>query len=267
MLSKCVEIRRVLEINHPRYYCDYRSEAGFSAVLGDKVTKMIAVSRQNGDNVKTGCATFSGQDLNLDGEVFEGAGLSAVFGGIDMFVPDNINVKINSNSIFGGVSEKKHRPYVENTIQEYIRLYSKANAGSLIIGALYVSTVFVCMALAILSVKTLSTLEEVRRRFSVLYRLGADERMQKYALFRQTGAFFLMPFAFPLLMTVPIGVIFGKVYEIWNLTGLNGQKAMETVLLIALVIAGIYTFYFVITYRIACSHVLCCGGEKQEADI
>ena len=54
------------------------------------------------------------------------------------------------------------------------------------------------------------SLEEERRRFAVLYRLGADERMQKW----QTGAFFLMPFAFPLLMTVPIGVMFGKVYEL-----------------------------------------------------
>ena len=42
----------------------------------------------------------------------------------------------------------------------------------------------------------------------------------------------LMPFAFPLLMTVPI--------------------------------AGIYGLYFVITYRIACNHVRCRGGEKQE---
>ena len=63
------------------------------------------------------------------------------------------------------------------------------------------------------------SLEEERRRFAVLYRLGADERMQKW----QTGAFFLMPFAFPLLMTVPIGVFFGKVYELWNLTGLSGH--------------------------------------------
>ena len=114
------------------------------AVLGEKATKMIAVSRQNGNNVKTGCATFSSQDLNLDGEVFEGAELnavfggvkcdlrhaifekdcaitaSAIFGGIDIFVPDNVNVKITSNSIFGGVSEKKYRPYVENAVTVYI---------------------------------------------------------------------------------------------------------------------------------------------------
>ena len=114
------------------------------AVLGDKATKMIAVSRQNGNNVKTGCATFSGQDLNLDGEVFNGAELTAIFGGvkcdirnaviendcaisatgifggIDILVPNNVNVKINSNSIFGGVSDKNHHAPIQGAPTVYI---------------------------------------------------------------------------------------------------------------------------------------------------
>ena len=116
----------------------------FTAIFGDKATKMLVESQKNGDNVKSGTATFSGQDLNFDGEVFEGAELnavfggvkcdlrhaviekdcavtaSAIFGGIDICVPDNINVKITSNSVFGGVSEKKHQPYIEGAVTLYI---------------------------------------------------------------------------------------------------------------------------------------------------
>lgn len=88
--------------------------------------------------------------------------------------------------------------------------------------------------------------------------------MQKSTLLRQNGAFYLMPFAVPFLMTIPIGVIFGKVYEFWNLNGLSDQKAMETALLIALIIVGIYALYFCLTYRIACGHIICCGSKKQE---
>lgn len=66
-------------------------------------------------------------------------------------------------------------------------------------------------------------------------------------------------------MTVPIGLIFGKIYEIWGFAGLSGQRAMEIALWIALAVAGIYALYFVITYRIACSHVICCGSENREA--
>ena len=74
----------------------------------------------------------------------------------------------------------------------------------------------------------------------------------------------LMPFALPMLATIPVGMVFGKIYELWNLPGVGPRQAMETAVVIALVIAGIYALYFVITYRIACSHVICSGGEKQE---
>lgn len=116
----------------------------FGAIHSDKATKVLEKSRQNGDNIKISCATFSGQELNLDGEVFNGAELSAVFGsiktdlrkaviekdcaitatsifgGIDILVPDNVNIKINSNSIFGGVSDKNHHPTVQGAVTVYI---------------------------------------------------------------------------------------------------------------------------------------------------
>lgn len=116
----------------------------FGAIFGDKAIKMLEASRQNGDSIKTGCATFSGQNLNFDGEPFSGAELTAVFGGvkcdlrnaviekdcavtatsifggIDIFLPDDVNVKISSNSIFGGVSEKNHRPTVPGAVTVYI---------------------------------------------------------------------------------------------------------------------------------------------------
>ena len=116
----------------------------FGAVFGDKAAKILENSRQNGENIQSGCATFSGQTLNFDAERFSGAELTAVFGGvkcdlrnaiiekdcainataifggIDIYVPDYVNVKINSNSIFGGVSEKNHRPQNPNAVTVYI---------------------------------------------------------------------------------------------------------------------------------------------------
>lgn len=54
----------------------------FGAIFGNKAIKLLDRSKQSGENVKTGCATFSGQDLNFDGEVFDGAELTAVFGSV-----------------------------------------------------------------------------------------------------------------------------------------------------------------------------------------
>lgn len=102
----------------------------FTGLFGNKANEIISKMKENGNEPKVGCAIFSGCNLNYDGEVFEGAELtavfggvkcdlrnamiekdcaiqiSAIFGGIDILVPDNINVKVGSNSIFGGVSNK-----------------------------------------------------------------------------------------------------------------------------------------------------------------
>ena len=96
----------------------------FTGLFGNKANEIIAKIKQNGGETKVGCATFSGCDLNYDGEVFEGAELTATFGGVKcdlrnaiiekdcaiqvsaIFGPDNINVKVSSNCIFGGISNK-----------------------------------------------------------------------------------------------------------------------------------------------------------------
>ncbi len=102
----------------------------FTGLFGSKASEIMAKIKQNGGETKTGYATFSECNLNYDGENFEGAELSAVFGGVkcdlrnaviekdcaiqatavfggvDIFVPNNVNVKVSSNSIFGGVSNR-----------------------------------------------------------------------------------------------------------------------------------------------------------------
>ncbi|MGN0980113.1 MAG: ABC transporter permease [Candidatus Avoscillospira sp.] len=231
---------------------------------------------------------FSGKTVTLNGETYAWAGSSTFYPDFAwrlwmyFVVPDEAVANMPVLHPCAAFTLEDHRPdaeamlseltYYRETedgpedrcdfaIQEYYRLYSNANAGTLIIGSLYVSTVFVCMALAILSLKTLSTLEEDRRRFAVLYRLGADETMQRSALLKQTCAFFLAPFALPFLLTVPMGRIFQEVYEIWGFAGLQSQTAMETAILISLVVFGVYGLYFFLTCRIACDHVICRGAS------
>ncbi len=117
----------------------------FTGLFGNKANEIISRMKQSGNNPKVGYAAFSGCDINYDGEVFEGAELSAtfggvkcdlrnaviekdcaiqvsaIFGGIDILVPDNVNVKVHSNSIFGGMSNKTvsrpnaHTIYISGT--------------------------------------------------------------------------------------------------------------------------------------------------------
>lgn len=117
----------------------------FNGIAGGKSAEAIKKLQQERGNVKSGTAVFSGQNMNYSGEVFEGAVLTAVFGGVDcdlsnaiiekdclitatgifggadILVPDNINVKVTSTSIFGGVSDKKKRAPVEGAPTLYVR--------------------------------------------------------------------------------------------------------------------------------------------------
>lgn len=102
----------------------------FTGFSGNKADEHLTAMRQNGTEPAVGCAAFSGCDMNFDGQVFEGAELtatfgglkcdlrhaviekdaairvSAIFGGIDLAVPEGVNVKVNSTCLFGGISNK-----------------------------------------------------------------------------------------------------------------------------------------------------------------
>ena len=108
---------------------------GLSLIFKNTFNSMINndIKKLNNKNTKDNeyCATFSGQRIDFPNEEFKGATLnsvfgsitcdlreakikedvvinaSSVFGGIDIIVPDDVNIKIKSNSIFGGVNNKK----------------------------------------------------------------------------------------------------------------------------------------------------------------
>lgn len=107
---------------------------GLSLIFGSffkgKAERILLRTKGSSENLRSYCATFSGDNVNFDGEFFDGADItavfggfkcdlrravidkdvvikvSAIFGGIDIFVPENVNVKTGTTSIFGGVSNK-----------------------------------------------------------------------------------------------------------------------------------------------------------------
>lgn len=103
----------------------------FGNTFNNKINKEIKkINNKKGKNEEY-CSTFSHQKIDFDDEEFKGASLTAVFGGItldlrkakinedvvinttsvfggiDIYVRDNIKIKVKSTSIFGGVDNKK----------------------------------------------------------------------------------------------------------------------------------------------------------------
>lgn len=117
---------------------------GLKMILGTTNNKKIKELQQNASKKPNCFAAFSGQKMSFEGQVFDGAELNAVFGavsldltgaiietdclvnataifgGVNIVVPDGVNVKITSNSVFGGASDKRHKRAIENAPTVYI---------------------------------------------------------------------------------------------------------------------------------------------------
>lgn len=146
-------------------------------------------------------------------------------------------------------------------LREYGRYERNSVNAILVTGSLFVALVLMFMAMAVLALKTLSGIEDDRKRYGILFRLGAGRREQGRALFWQTFSFFLMPFIFSVLVSIPVAVM-GK-----NMMKLSGyEKMAEDIYPVAGAVASlmglVYLLYYSMTYLIARKAVINRSGGR-----
>ncbi len=112
----------------------------FDSKISDEIKKLNGRRKED----HSYWATFAGQNVNFDGEKFDGADLSTVFGGlkcdlrnaiidsdvvinatvvfggVEIYVPSHVKVKIKSVPIFGGVDNKVYTKVDEDSHTIYI---------------------------------------------------------------------------------------------------------------------------------------------------
>ncbi|MCI8668839.1 MAG: ABC transporter permease [Lachnospiraceae bacterium] len=134
-------------------------------------------------------------------------------------------------------------------IKEYARVSRNETSAVLVVGAIYMAVIFVFLAMAVLALKTLAGLSEDKRKYEVLFRLGTSERQQEKTLFYQIFSFFFLPFALPLLLSIPTGWF---CVRIMRMTGLGHLKEIYfNTGMIAVVLTAVYVLYFFTTYLIS----------------
>lgn len=140
-------------------------------------------------------------------------------------------------------------------LKEYSRISGNSFNAIIIIGALFIAAVFMLMVMAILALKTLSSISDDKKGYDILSRLGADRSVLVKTLFKQTFSFFILPFILSILMSIPVGIIGAHLYSLVNMTALIG-----TIPIISLAVAGImilvYLLYFTATFMIAKKSVI-----------
>lgn len=146
------------------------------------------------------------------------------------------------------ILELDSSPYAPNTNIEAsskISLYE----GSIGLGAmitfigLYLGIIFLIASAAILALKELSESTDNKERFTMLRKIGTDEKMLNKALFRQIGIFFL----FPLILAI-IHSIFGIKFCSYLLETFGKDELIKSIIMTAGIIVFIYGGYFIITY-------------------
>lgn len=112
----------------------------FSSFTKRKTERILNKIKMEGRGLQRGVAVFCGSELDFSNAVFEGADLTAcfggidcdlskaiidrnavikvccVFGGIEIIVPDNVKVVTNTACVFGGIEVQKNNSSAEHTI-------------------------------------------------------------------------------------------------------------------------------------------------------
>ena len=110
--------------------------------------------------------------------------------------------------------------------------------------AIYLGIIFLIASSAILALKQLTDSSDNKQRYTILRKIGCDEKMINKALFRQIGIFFGVP-----LVLAIIHSIFGIQFAITIMSGLASKKDLLPSAIATVIIIGIiYGAYFLATY-------------------
>lgn len=110
--------------------------------------------------------------------------------------------------------------------------------------AIYLGIIFLIASSAILALKQLTDSSDNKQRYTILRKIGCDERMINKSLFRQIGIFFGVP-----LILAIIHSIFGIQFAISMMSGLASKEDLLPSAIATVVIIGvIYGAYFLATY-------------------
>ena len=110
--------------------------------------------------------------------------------------------------------------------------------------AIYLGIIFLIASSAILALKQLTESSDNKQRYTILRKIGCDEKMINTSLFRQIGIFFGVP-----LILAVIHSVFGIQFALSTLAGIASKKDLLPSIIGTVVVMGnIYGAYFAANY-------------------
>ena len=110
--------------------------------------------------------------------------------------------------------------------------------------AIYLGIIFLIASAAILALKQLTESSDNIQRYTILRKIGCDEKMINKTLFRQIGIFFGLP-----LILAIIHSVFGIQFGLNVMSGLaNKDELLPSIIATVIIMGVIYGAYFLATY-------------------
>ena len=156
---------------------------------------------------------------------------------IEDILAGNVNSELVNNLEEKGID-------IEGMTKISIIEASKGLTSIIIFIAIYLGIIFLIASSAILALKQLTESSDNKQRYSILRKIGCDEKMINQALFRQIFIFFMLPLALAIIHS-----IFGIKFILSMMAMLaSPEELLPSIIATALIIGIIYGLYFLATY-------------------
>ena len=155
---------------------------------------------------------------------------------------NNVLVEEDDSELFNNLSDKGIN--LEGSTKISLIESSKGLSSIIIFISIYLGIIFLIASSAILALKQLTESTDNKQRYTILRKIGCDEKMINQALFRQIFIFFMMP-----LILAIIHSIFGIKFILSMLAALaSPDELLPSIIVTASIIGAIYGIYFLATY-------------------
>jgi putative ABC transport system permease protein len=146
-------------------------------------------------------------------------------------------------SFTGKNNRSKYDSKLSAVSKENVKAYAAGTKGIIFVIGIYLGVIFLITSAAILSLQQLSEAADNRHRYTILQKIGGDDRLVCSALFKQIAIYFMLPLALACVHSV-VGIKVAN--DFITIDGSNGVAA--NAIIAAACIVVIYGSYFLATY-------------------
>ena len=156
--------------------------------------------------------------------------------------------KIKIENEFGKLDEAKNlkeKGIFVNSRSKIAIIDSSVGVATMVVFiAIYLGIIFLIASSAILALKQLTESSDNKQRYSILRKIGCDEKMINKALFKQIAIFFMLP-----LVVAVVHSIFGIQFALYCMSALaSKEQLLPSVISTILIMGVVYGIYFIFTY-------------------